>query len=111
MGADESFQPVIQEQIKVFLSQNPDVKIKVIYKRESKCIRDLLDNCIQMMIISRGLTPKEETFMQAKNSYYVPKFELISYDALAVIVHPKALKKRFKIEELRSLLKGNNKKR
>lgn len=110
LSADESFQPVIQEQIKVFLSQNPDAKIKVVYKPESECIRDLLNDSAQMIIISRGLTSEEETLMQAKISY-VPKFELVAYDALAVIVHPEAIKKRFKTEELRSLLKDDKEKR
>lgn len=108
ISADESFQPVIDEQLKVFSSQNPYAKVSIVYKPESECIKDLLNDVTRMILISRKLTLKEQDFMRLKWSY-VPKFELLAYDAIAVVVHPKALKKQFTLKELGALLKGDNK--
>ena len=41
ISADESFKPVIEEQIKVYESSHPETHIEASYKPEAECLRDL----------------------------------------------------------------------
>jgi phosphate transport system substrate-binding protein len=61
---DESFAPIIDEQIKVFMSQNPKAKIIPHYKPEAECLKDLLSDSTRMVIVTRGLTATEELFIK-----------------------------------------------
>ena len=44
ISVDETFAPIIDSQIKVFMSQHPDAKIIPHYKPEADCIKDLLND-------------------------------------------------------------------
>src|SRR4030095_11435630 len=54
ISVDESFRPVIDSQIQVFESQNPDAKIIAEYKSEAACFRDLQADSTRMIIVTRG---------------------------------------------------------
>jgi len=59
ISVDESFRPVIDEQVKVFESSYPDAKIIVHYKPEADCLRDIIrDSLTRMVIVTRGLSWK-----------------------------------------------------
>ena len=60
ISVDESFKPVIDSQIKVFESQFPNAKILVAYKSEAACLRDLNNDSVRMVIVTRGLDRAEE---------------------------------------------------
>src|SRR4051812_36068147 len=62
ISVDETFKPVIDSQIKVFEVLYPHAKIIAHYKAEADCLKDLLNDSIRMIIITRGLTAKEEKF-------------------------------------------------
>ena len=66
ISVDESFKPVIDEQIKVFESSYPAGKIIAHYKPEADCLKDILkDTVTRMVIVTRGLTRKEEKYFMA----------------------------------------------
>ncbi len=69
ISADESFKPVIDSQIQVFESQNPEAKIIVHYKPEAECLRDLNVDSIRMVIVTRGLTEAEAKTMTERYSF------------------------------------------
>src|SRR4051812_39408589 len=66
ISADESFQPVISEEVKVFQSDFPDVKIIVEYKSEADCLRDLEKDSTKIVIISRELNRDETKYYNGK---------------------------------------------
>lgn len=105
ISVDESFKPVIQEQIKVFASQNPKARIIAHYKTEAECLKDLMQNNTRMVIVTKGLTREEEKLMKIQ-LYYVPKYDKLAYDAIAVILHPKAREHIFSLATLRGILQG-----
>src|SRR4051794_30766453 len=56
ISVDESFKPVMAEQIKVFEAAYPDTKVIAEYKSEADCIRDLAKDSTKIIIISRELS-------------------------------------------------------
>ncbi|HEX8676235.1 MAG TPA: substrate-binding domain-containing protein, partial [Segetibacter sp.] len=69
ISVDESFEPVIAEQIKVFESSYPDVKVIAEYKPEAECIRDLEKDSTKIVIISRELSSDEAQFFDTRIEY------------------------------------------
>ncbi len=119
ISVDESFRPVIESQLQVFLSSFPDVKIIADYKPEAACLRDLAKDSTRMIIITRPLTLGEENFY--KDTLKQPAISgLLAYDAVALIVQNAAPKKNRKagadsvsqammtMEQIKNLLAGSD---
>jgi phosphate transport system substrate-binding protein len=106
ISVDESFKPVIDEQIKVFESSNPDAKIIAHYKPEADCLRDILrDSATRMVIVTRGLSRKEEKFFKDSLNYF-PRWDELATDAVAIIVNAKSNDTLFTFERLQKQLLG-----
>ncbi|MBC7947684.1 MAG: substrate-binding domain-containing protein [Chitinophagaceae bacterium] len=105
ISADESFKPVIDEQVKVYESNTPGTKIIVHYKPEAECLRDFLVDSIRMVIATRGFTPSEERLISDSLGIAAVK-RTVARDAIAVIVHPQSADSLFTMEELVKLLTG-----
>lgn len=105
ISVDESFAPIIDEQIKVFMSLNPEATIIPHYKPEAECIKDLLSDSTRMVIITRGLTEQEVPFYK-DTLEFVPMYGRIATDAIAVITNTKAKDSLFSVAEIRGMLSG-----
>ena len=68
IAADESFQPIVQEEIDVFESQYPEADIIPHYVTEVEAVNLLLKDSLRLVIASRKLTP------EAKESFHSSKF-------------------------------------
>src|ERR1051325_11874425 len=69
ISVDESFKPVIDSQIQVFEALYPGAKIIAHYKPEAECFKDLIQDSIRMIIVTRGLTEQEEKFYKDSLRY------------------------------------------
>ncbi|MDT9694253.1 hypothetical protein Q5762_39160, partial [Streptomyces sp. P9(2023)] len=69
ISVDESFKPVIQEQIKVYEASYPGTKIIAAYKPEVECFRDLLKDSTRMIITARGLKENETKYFESTLSF------------------------------------------
>ncbi|MEO5685690.1 MAG: substrate-binding domain-containing protein [Chitinophagaceae bacterium] len=107
ISADESFKPVIDAQVNVFEASWPNAKIITEYKSEADCIKDLNNDSIRMIIITRPLSREEEVLMKAKLSF-VPPYGKLAFDAIAVLVNKQSKDSLFDISDLRSLVKGTS---
>jgi phosphate transport system substrate-binding protein len=105
ISVDETFKPVIEEQIKVFESSFPDAKIVATYKSEADCFRDLQKDSTRMILVARGLNDEETKFFRNKLSYD-PKYEVLAYDAIAVVVNKSSNDTVFTLKQLSSYLSG-----
>src|SRR5690349_6545896 len=99
ISVDETFKPVIEEQIKVFESSWPDADIVATYKSEADCLRDMQSDSTAMVIIARPLTDAEGKFFKKRLGHGVPS-ELIAFDAVAFIVNKSSNDSVFTIEQL-----------
>jgi phosphate transport system substrate-binding protein len=109
ISVDESFKPVIEEQIRVHKASFPKANIQVSYKAEAACFRDLQKDSTRMIIVAKGLTEKEAESYKSVLSYK-PQYGILAYDAVAVIVNNEAKDSIFTIQKLKDILAGRNNK-
>ncbi|KYP16140.1 substrate-binding domain-containing protein [Flavihumibacter sp. CACIAM 22H1] len=107
ISVDESFKPVIDSQIKVFESSNPDAKIIPHYKAEAECLKDLLVDSIRMVIVTRRLLPVEEQRLK-DTLRFIPIQGRAAFDAVTVIVNPANKDSLLDRGDLRSILNGTS---
>lgn len=113
ISVDESFRPVIEEEIKVYEATHPGTKINANYKTEAECLKDLVtDSATKLVIVTRSLTAKEAKYLDDSLSF-VPRSERLAWDAVAVVVNAKSTDTTFTLQQLQQLLTGetNNDKR
>ena len=86
VACDESFRPLIDEEVRSFEAAYPDADIQVHYKPEPDVLNEFLQNHIRVAIISRKLT--EEEFGYYQQQQIDLKQYKIATDAVVFVVHP-----------------------
>lgn len=107
ISIDESFAPIMDSQLKVFLSQHPKAKIIAHYKPEAACMKDLLNDSIRMVITTRGLSEEERDYYK-DTLQFPPIFGRIATDAIAVILNNSAKDSLFSVADIRAMLNGTS---
>lgn len=106
ISVDESFKPVIDEQIQMYEASYPGTKIIAHYKPEAECLKDLFkDTLNRTVIITRGLTEKEDKFFRDSLGY-LPGWNLVATDAIAVVVNSSNNDTLFTLKRLQAQLLG-----
>ena len=106
ISVDESFKPVIDEQIKVFEASFAGAKINVHYKPEAECLKDLIkDSATKMIIVTRGLNVKEQRYFQDSMNY-IPRYDKIATDAITIVVNVNSTDTVFTLNRLQDELTG-----
>ena len=108
ISVDESFRPVIEEQLQMYKETYPNTSIIPAYKTEADCLRDILrDSSTRMVIVTRGLAPKEEKFFKDSLNY-VPSWNMVARDAIAVVASAKSSDTAFTMQQLSDFLTGED---
>jgi phosphate transport system substrate-binding protein len=106
ISVDETYKPVMENQLKVFLGRFPNAKIKVEYKPESDCIQDFFNDTTRVIFITRQFTEDE------KKAAYSKEMEVQSKpmvrDAIAFITSRDFKNPYFKLADLKQQLQGLN---
>jgi phosphate transport system substrate-binding protein len=106
ISVDESFRPVIEEQIAMYEASYPGTKIIAHYKPEAECIRDLFkDTTNRTIIITRTVTPKEEKYL-IDSLGYIPASNQVATDAVAIVLHKDNPDTLFTLQRLQDQLTG-----
>lgn len=105
ISVDESFKPVIEEQIKMYEATYPEAHINVSYKPEVECFKDLQQDSTRLIIVARGLTKQEEGYYKSTLKYK-PPYKLIAYDAVVLILNQQGKDSVFTINRLQVVLSG-----
>ena len=106
ISVDETYRPIVEQQLKVFDSSYPDAKITAAYKAESQCFQDLLDGKARLILVTRALTAGEQKVYEDQK--IVTAAIPLARDAVAVIVNPESADSVFSIPQLRGILTGQN---
>jgi phosphate transport system substrate-binding protein len=110
ISVDESFKPVIDSQLKVFESSFPNAHVLVEYKAEASCLKDLYNDSVRMVIVTRGLSLAEERYFG--DTAKTPAVSgILAYDAVALIVNNHSQDTVMTMDDVRNLLEGNDKKK
>jgi phosphate transport system substrate-binding protein len=107
ISVDESFKPIIDSQIKVFMALFPQTHVIPHYKPEAECLKDLTNDSIRMVIVTRGLSEEEVKYLK-DTLEFAPIWDKIASDAIAVIVNNKAKDSLFDMSDIRSLMNGTS---
>lgn len=107
ISVDESFEPVIEEQIQVYEASYPGTHIIASYKSEADCFRDLQKDSTRMIIVSRGLTDDEIKFYRDKLSYG-PLFDIVAYDAVSAILNVNEKDSVYTMAQLAKYMNGED---
>lgn len=111
ISVDESFKPVIDEEISVFEGTYPNTKIIVHYKPEAECLKDILrDSATRMIIVTRGLTRQEERYFKDSLNF-IPRWDELASDAIAIVVNAKSTDTLYSLERLKNMLSGKSSKK
>lgn len=106
ISVDESFKPVMEEQIRVFERSYPEAHIIAEYKTEANCLKDFYNDSLnRMVVVTRGLTAEEDAYFLDTLKYY-PRWYNIANDAITVIVNSNSKDTLFTQERLRQQLTG-----
>jgi phosphate transport system substrate-binding protein len=106
ISVDESFKPVMEEQIRVFGRSFPNAHIIAEYKTEADCFKDFYNDTLnRMIIVTRGLRDEEDEYFLDTLKYY-PHWDNIANDAITLIVNSKSNDTIFTLERLNKQLSG-----
>ncbi len=107
-ASDESFSPIIDEQIQVFESVYPKAKLVPIYTSESDGMNMLLKDSICLVITARDYKPAE--IKNLRDRTFMPRSIKIAYDGLALIVNKVNNDTCISVNDLKRILTGDAKK-
>ncbi|HYD20320.1 MAG TPA: substrate-binding domain-containing protein [Flavipsychrobacter sp.] len=104
ISVDETYRPVIEQQLKVFDSSYPEAKITANYKAEAECFKDLFENKARLILVTRQLTAEEKAWCE-QQKMVTESLELVR-DAVAVILPPGATDTMFSVDQVKGILTG-----
>lgn len=81
---DQTFQSILEDQVMVFENQY-DAKINIVAKSESEIVNDLLADKGRIAVLSRKLTPQEESFFKQKKIQ--PRITHFASDAVVFVTN------------------------
>jgi len=106
ISADESFKPIIEQEVQVYESNWPGTHIIVDYKPEADCLLDFGVDSIRMVIATRSYSDDEREFIM-DSLKLIPEKMIVARDAIAIIVNPRSPDSLFTMPELVEVLKGD----
>jgi|APDOM4702015248_1054824.scaffolds.fasta_scaffold04700_2 phosphate transport system substrate-binding protein len=101
---DQTFQPIIAEQIQVFESIYPNAKFEPHYVSETEALNALLKDSTRIIISTRDLTQKEKAFFAEKKLF--PRVSKIATDGIALIINKQNRDSLISVDQIRLLLTG-----
>jgi phosphate transport system substrate-binding protein len=106
MLVDETFQPIIEDQLTVFESSYKHADITLINAPENRVFYLLLSDSAKVAITSRQLSEEETNFFKAKS--IIPKTRKFATDAITLITHKSNADSVISVEEIIHILEGNS---
>lgn len=108
ISVDESFRPVIEEEVSVFEALYPGTHIIAEYKTEANCLRDLfMDTSNRMVIVTRGLSPLESKIFNDSLGYS-PVNQKLAYDGITLVVNKNNTDTLYSLAGLKALFSGKS---
>lgn len=105
LAVDESFKPVMIQEVKIFDSSYPNAKIDTVFLPEAEVIQQLFAGKAQMIITTRDLTAEEKKKLEAKEIYV--RSMAFAKDGIAVIVNNDSEDKKMTTGMVSNIIQGN----
>ena len=104
ISADQTFEPIMEQEIDVFEGLYPKANIIPVYADEVDVITSLLQDSVRLAVTTRRLSPKEVETLNARKLY--PKEVKIATDGVALIVNKANPDTLITMDQLRRILTG-----
>ena len=102
---DESFSPIVDEELYVYRALNKNVNIDVVYAPENNAVNLLLDDKVRLAVLSRELSAGELKVFKDKN--ITPIISRFAIDAVTLIVNKASTDTNFTVSRLKKMLNGD----
>lgn len=106
-SADDSFSPIVNEELFVFKGIFGDANPVITYKPETGVISDLLNDKTRVAILSRTLDTMETGVLKRRE--LVPDVNKFAIDAVALIVNQASNDTTISVNEIKQMLRGEAK--
>jgi phosphate transport system substrate-binding protein len=106
-AADESFQPIVDDEAYVFKQLNSKANPVIVYKPENDALRLLLTDSVRLAFLTRGLDTDEIKILASRK--LTPEVNRIAIDAVVLIVNQASNDTLITVNELKKLLSGQTK--
>lgn len=104
--ADESFFPIIDDQLYVFKNRYPKADVEISYLPENQLINEFLSDKARIVILPRELKPHEAKVYENKNIRV--RSTRFAVDAIALISHKSINDTTVDVSEIIDAMKGNS---
>ncbi|MFD0766588.1 PstS family phosphate ABC transporter substrate-binding protein [Mucilaginibacter lutimaris] len=103
---DESFSPIVDEELYVFKAKYTEANPVITYKPESEVVNNLMNDKVRVVIIARELDTAELGVLKRRSlTADVNKFAI---DAVALIVNQASNDTTISVNEIKSMLNGKS---
>ncbi|MDT3402864.1 PstS family phosphate ABC transporter substrate-binding protein [Mucilaginibacter terrae] len=102
--ADESFKPILEQEVYVFKSLYKEANPVLIYKSENELLKLFLEDSIRVAIMSRELKPDELQILKSRN--FPPDVNRFAIDAVALIVNEQSADTTISVKQVKDMLNG-----
>jgi phosphate transport system substrate-binding protein len=107
LGGDESFSPIIDEEVYVFKALYPEANPVITYKPEAEVVNNLMNDKVRVVILSRNLDTAELGVLKRRS--LTPDVNKFAIDAVALIVNQASNDTTISVSEIKSMLNGQSK--
>lgn len=104
ISADQTFEPIMEQEIDVFEGLYPKANIIPVYADEVDVVTSLIQDSVRLVVTTRRLSPKEVETLNARKLY--PKEVKIATDGVALIVNKANPDTLITMDQLRRILTG-----
>lgn len=108
-ASDDSFSPIIDEEVEMFNISNPKAEVTPIYTDERDAVKQLIDEKVFLAITSRNFTKNEYNTLLSKG-YKSMMAKPIAYDGLALIINKQNTDTCITVKDIARILSGEAKK-
>jgi phosphate transport system substrate-binding protein len=107
MVVDESFQPIVDEELYIFRALYTNAHPEIVYAPENTAVTLLLEDSLRVAIISRDLNAQEYRVLKTRNLN--PIVDRFAIDAVALIVNEASNDTSITVSEIKKMLNGDTK--
>lgn len=104
ISVDETFAPIMESQVFTFEKIYKYANIKAVYKPEGQVMKDLLDDTVRFVVVTRQLTTEEKTAFEKLK--ITPRITKIAIDGIALILHKSNTDTTLTLQQVHDIFTG-----
>ncbi len=104
IAVDETFRPIIEEELSVFGASYPEASVKPVYCDENEAIRLLVSDSLRIAVATRPLNSSEKKIVASHS--LSDRTDIVATDAIALIVNKQNRDSLITMDEVRGIVTG-----